>query len=74
MGELGALISTREERRKKMFGEIVTDIMHEFQCSWTEAKKIYNRTKVEQAIKRELQNLQTNDTQNFTNRTAHDYR
>jgi len=57
VGELGALISTREERRKKMFGEIITDIMHEFQCSWTEAKKIYKRRKVEQAIKRELQNL-----------------
>jgi len=42
VGELGALISKREERRKKMFGEIITDIMHEVQCSWTEAKKIYN--------------------------------
>jgi len=57
VGELGALISSREEKRKKMFGEVVTDIMQKFQCSWTEAKKIYNRTKVEQAIKRELQNL-----------------
>ena len=54
VGELGALISTREERRKKMFGEIITDIMHEFQCSWTEAKKIYNRRKVERAIAREF--------------------
>ncbi len=57
VGELGALISLREERRKKMFGKIITDIMHEFQCTWTEAKKIYNRRKVEQAIKREFQNL-----------------
>ena len=54
VGELGALISTREERRKKMFGEIITDIMHEAQCSWTEAKKIYNRRKVERAIAREF--------------------
>lgn len=58
MGELGALISSREERRKKMFGEIITDIMHEAQCTWTEAKKIYNNRKVEQAIKRELRKLE----------------
>lgn len=57
VGELGALIKQREESKKKMFGEIVTDIMHEFQCSWTEAKKIYKRKKVERAIGRELQNL-----------------
>ncbi len=54
VGELGALISIREERRKKMFGEIITDIMHEVQCSWTEAKKIYNKRKVERAIAREF--------------------
>ncbi len=54
VGELGALISEREERRKKMFGEIITDIMHEAQCSWTEAKKIYNKRKVERAIAREF--------------------
>ena len=58
VGELGALISLREERKKKMFGEVITDIMHEFQCSWTEAKKIYNRRKVEQAIKREFRKLE----------------
>jgi hypothetical protein len=58
VGELGALISLREEKRKKMFGEIITDIMHEAQCSWTEAKKIYNNRKVEQAIKREFQKLE----------------
>jgi len=58
VGELGALISSREERRKKMFGEIITDIMHEAQCTWTEAKKIYNNRKVEQAIKRELRKLE----------------
>ncbi len=54
VGELGALISEREERRKKMFGEIIKDIMHEAQCSWTEAKKIYNKRKVERAIAREF--------------------
>ncbi len=58
VGELAALISEREERRKKMFGEIITDIMHEFQCSWTEAKKIYNNRKVERAIGRELRKLE----------------
>mgnify|MGYP001184108414 CR=1 FL=1 len=57
VGELGALIKQREESKKKMFGEIVTDIMQEVQCSWTEAKKIYKHRKVERAIKRELQNL-----------------
>jgi len=54
VGELSTLISKREERRKKMFGEIITDIMHEVQCSWTEAKKIYNKRKVERAIAREF--------------------
>ena len=54
VGELGALISEREDRRKKMFGEIIKDIMHEAQCSWTEAKKIYNKRKVERAIAREF--------------------
>ena len=58
VGELGALISKREERRKKMFGEIITDIMHEVQCSWTEAKKIYNKRKVERGIARELRKLE----------------
>jgi len=57
VGELGALIAQREESKKKMFGEIVTDIMQEAQCSWAEAKKIHKRNKVERAISRELQNL-----------------
>lgn len=40
VGELGALIAQREESKKKMFGELVTDIMNELGCSWTEAKKV----------------------------------
>ena len=58
VGELGAFIAQREQSKKKMFGEIVTDIMQEAQCSWAEAKKIYKRKRVEQAIARELKYIQ----------------
>jgi len=57
VGELGAMIAQREESRKKMFGELVTDIMNELGCSWTEAKKVYKFKKVERAIARELQKI-----------------
>ena len=57
VGELGALIKQREESKKKMFGELVTDIMNELGCSWTEAKKVYKFKKVERAIARELQKI-----------------
>ena len=57
VGELGALIKQREESKKKMFGEIVTDIMNELGCSWAEAKKVYKFKKVERAIARELQKI-----------------
>jgi|TARA_R110001592_G_scaffold137_2_gene805 hypothetical protein len=57
VGELGALIKQREESKKKMFGELVTDIMNELGCSWAEAKKVYKFKKVERAIARELQKI-----------------
>ena len=57
VGELGALIKQREESKKKMFGELVTDIMNELGCSWAEAKKVYKFKRVEQAIARELQKI-----------------
>lgn len=57
VGELGALIAQREESKKKMFGELVADIMNELGCSWTEAKKVYKFKKVERAIARELQKI-----------------
>tara|TARA_R110000803_G_scaffold68183_7_gene129952 strand:+ start:697 stop:900 length:204 start_codon:yes stop_codon:yes gene_type:complete len=57
VGELGALIEQREESKKKMFGELVTDIMNESGCSWAEAKRIYKFKKVERAIARELQKI-----------------
>jgi len=57
VGELGALIKQREESKKKMFGELVTDIMNELGCSWAEAKKAYKFKRVEQAIARELQKI-----------------
>lgn len=57
VGELGALIKQREENKKKMFGELVTDIMNELGCSWAEAKKVYKFKRVEQAIARELQKI-----------------
>jgi hypothetical protein len=57
VGELGALIAQREESKKKMFGELVTDIMNELGCSWAEAKKVYKFKKVERAIARELQKI-----------------
>ena len=57
VGELGTKIQEQVNQRKAMFGEIVSDIMQENECTWEQAKKIYNRTKVEQAIKRELLNL-----------------
>lgn len=57
VGELGELIKQREENKKKMFGELVTDIMNELGCSWAEAKKVYKFKRVEQAIARELQKI-----------------
>jgi len=47
----------KELRNKKNYGEVVTDIMQEAQCSWTEAKKIWKFKIVEQAIARELQKI-----------------
>jgi hypothetical protein len=58
VGELGALIYAREKRKEKMFGEVITDIMHEIQCTWTEAKEIYKRRRLENAIKREMNLIQ----------------
>ena len=54
MGELGAFLSKKEESKKKMFGELITGIMKETQCTWAEAKKIYNKNRVERQIKREF--------------------
>lgn len=47
----------KELRNKKNYGEVVTDIMQEAQCSWAEAKKIWKFKIVEQAIARELQKI-----------------
>ena len=54
VGELGAFLSKKEESKKKMFGELITGIMKETQCTWAEAKKIYNKNRVERQIKREF--------------------
>jgi hypothetical protein len=47
----------KELRNKMNYGEVVTDIMQEAQCSWTEAKRIWKFKIVEQAIARELQKI-----------------
>ena len=52
IGGLASMIN--EERFEKMFGEVVSDIMKEKGCSWTEAKKIYKFRKAENNIKREF--------------------
>ena len=54
VGELGTKIQEQLDQRKAMFGEIVSDIMQENECTWEEAKKIYKRNNVERAIKREF--------------------
>jgi len=60
VGELGALIAQREESRKKMFGEIVTDIMNESGCSWAQAKTIYKFRRADRGIARSLQLINNN--------------
>ncbi len=51
-GGLASLIN--EEKFQKMFGEVVSDIMEEKGCTWTEAKKIYKFRRAEKNIKREF--------------------
>ena len=51
-GGLASMIN--EERFQKMFGEVVSDIMEEKGCTWTEAKKIYKFRRAEKNIKREF--------------------
>jgi hypothetical protein len=51
-GGLASLIN--EEKFQKMFGEVVSDIMEEKGCAWTEAKKIYKFRRAEKNIKREF--------------------
>jgi len=57
VGELGTLIQQRQNEAKQKFGKLMEFIMQENQCSWEEAKSIYKRTKIENAIARELQTL-----------------
>lgn len=52
----------KEEREKELlfnknFGEVVSDIMQEVQCSWVEAKRIYKFRRVEKLIAKELQKI-----------------
>lgn len=57
VGELGTFIREEEERRQKIFGELVGDIMREEGCTWTEAKRIFNKRRVERAIAREMSKI-----------------
>lgn len=57
VGELGTKIQEQVNQRKAMFGEIVSDIMQENECTWEQAKKIYKTNRVESAIKREFNQL-----------------
>ena len=47
----------KDLRNRRNYAEVVTDIMQEAQCSWTEAKRIWKFKRVEQAIARELQKI-----------------
>jgi len=57
VGELGSFIQQRQDEAKQKFGKLMEIIMQENECSWEQAKAIYKRTKIEQAIARELQTL-----------------
>ena len=57
VGELGTLIQQRQDEVKQKFGKLMEIIMQENSCSWEEAKAIYKRMKIENAIARELQAL-----------------
>ena len=57
VGELGSFIEQRQNEIKQKFGKLMHIIMQENKCSWEDAKKIYKRTKTENAIARELQKL-----------------
>ncbi len=57
VGELGSFIEQRQNEVKQKFGKLMEIIMQENSCSWEEAKVIYKRTKIENAIARELQTL-----------------
>lgn len=57
VGELGTFIREQEERRQKIFGELVGDIMREKGCTWTEAKRIFKHKRVERAIAREMSKI-----------------
>lgn len=54
VGELGTKIQEQVNQRKAMFGEIVSNIMQENECTWEQAKKIYTTQRVERGIKREF--------------------
>ena len=51
-GGLASLI--RDKKFQEMFKEVVSDIMEEKGCTWTEAKKIYKFRRAEKNIKREF--------------------
>ena len=57
VGELGSFIEQIQNEFKQKFGKLMEIIMQENKCSWEEAKTIYKRTKIENAIARELQRL-----------------
>ena len=57
VGELGEFMKLREQRLKKMFSEVVRDLMDENSCTWTEAKKLHKFNRIEKSISRELQNI-----------------
>lgn len=54
VGELGTKIQEQLDQRKAMFGEIVSDIMQENECTWEEAKSEHKKRRVAEAIKREF--------------------
>lgn len=62
VGELGALISQREDKRKQMFGELVRDIMKENDCTWAEAKQIYKFKQIDKKIKRDMNLLNCSES------------
>jgi hypothetical protein len=54
VGELGVLIEQREERKQRIFGELVTDIMNSQNITWEKAKEEYRKEKAIRGIAREF--------------------
>lgn len=52
-GELTRFLNV-EERKRKVYGEIISIVMKENNCSWQEAKKIHRFEQLERNIKREM--------------------